>query len=573
MPFDQADPDPQLVEKWFLRNPPVPERTFELGLVLGGTVSAGAYTAGALDFLIEALDCCEEARATDPTVPQHRVLMRVITGTSGGGVNTAIAARALNFEFPHISRDTPVGANGSGNPFYETWIRNLTLDRFLATSDLHGDLASLLNGNTIDDATQWLIEFTGTGPRPNPRPWLATPLRLILTMTNLAGVPYRLFFPNNRSETYVDHADYIRIAVDYPGQAATEYRPDELILGFGAPRGVQAIGWDEFSRFARATSAFPAGFPPRELTRPTEHYRWRIVPRTTFDQQTATGGQLYAALKPDWEALLQSGASSADGHYFFLAVDGGVTDNEPIELAHTALCGILGTNPRGSNEANRAIILIDPFAGKADLGRQTAGRLIDNLGSLFSTVTEQTRYDSRDLLLAADGRVFSRFMLTPHKGSASGGDAIASAGLGAFLGFACADFMRYDYLLGRQNCRDFLAREFVLAEGNPLFGTNRDRKFAAEAPPGFLSIIPLTGSAAEPQFLDEPPVGKLDPDRYYHLIEARYRAILALEVGPTKLRSALGWCAGALTQCFVADKMVRLIKQAIEASALTADPR
>ena len=55
MALDRSQPDPQLVKQWFLDNPAVPDGTFELGLVLGGTVSAGAYTAGALDFLIEAL--------------------------------------------------------------------------------------------------------------------------------------------------------------------------------------------------------------------------------------------------------------------------------------------------------------------------------------------------------------------------------------------------------------------------------------------------------------------------------------------------------------------------------------
>src|SRR6266702_7100898 len=135
MAFDRDPPSPQEIERWFLSNPPVPPQTFELALVLGGTVSAGAYTAGALDFLIEALDCWEAARASgDPLVPRHRVVLRVITGASGGGVNAAIAARALNFDFPHIAQGMAVDPNGSSNPFYDTWIRDLTLARFLETS-------------------------------------------------------------------------------------------------------------------------------------------------------------------------------------------------------------------------------------------------------------------------------------------------------------------------------------------------------------------------------------------------------------------------------------------------------
>ena len=36
--------------------PPPPADTFEVALVLSGAISAGAYTAGVIDFLIEALE-------------------------------------------------------------------------------------------------------------------------------------------------------------------------------------------------------------------------------------------------------------------------------------------------------------------------------------------------------------------------------------------------------------------------------------------------------------------------------------------------------------------------------------
>ena len=86
--------EPIDVRKWFIDQPDPPPHTYELALVLGGTVSAGCYTAGALDFLIEALDTWSAAKArNDPRAPTHKVAIRVIAGTSGGGVNAAIAAR------------------------------------------------------------------------------------------------------------------------------------------------------------------------------------------------------------------------------------------------------------------------------------------------------------------------------------------------------------------------------------------------------------------------------------------------------------------------------------------------
>jgi hypothetical protein len=47
-----------------LKESPPPDKTFDIGLVLAGAISAGAYSAGVVDFLIEALDAWEDAKAT-----------------------------------------------------------------------------------------------------------------------------------------------------------------------------------------------------------------------------------------------------------------------------------------------------------------------------------------------------------------------------------------------------------------------------------------------------------------------------------------------------------------------------
>ena len=269
-----------------------------------------------------------------------------------------------------------------------------------------------------------------------------------------------------------------------------------------------------------------------------------------------------------------SGAASADGHYFFLVVDGGATDNEPIELARTALCGILEQNPRDPVTANRAVLLIDPFAGKAELGRQTRGTFVDNLGSLVSTFIQQTRYNSRDVLLAADEQVFSRFMLSPRQQPNTTRPAITSAGLAAFIGFACPAFMRYDYMLGRRNCRDFLLRDFALAENNTkVFGTpwtqpQRDA-YAPGMQAGFLPIIPLTGTAAQPQNLDEWPSGKLDPEDYRDAIEARFRAVLKAATPPTKWLKLTSWAGGLVSDGLVADKVIKAMNDYLKEAELS----
>jgi hypothetical protein len=567
--FDRSPPSAAEIEKWFLTNPDLPPRTFEFALVLGGTVSAGAYTAGALDFLIEALDSWTEAReAGDPAAPRHNTVLRVVTGTSGGGVCAAIAGRALAFEFDPIARGTPVGAGLTGNPLYDTWVKTLTLDRFLDTGDIGKDVVSLLNGAAIDAGARNIVDFVGRGPKR--RSWIAAPLRVILTLTNLRGIPFRLEFDSGRGESYVDHADYIRYALVYPNQSVAEFRPDELALGFDGQRLPQAGSWDEFSLFARATAAFPAGFPPRAVVRPTAHYRYHVVLRAPLDPAAAlTAEPSYAVLTPDWDALAAGGGDVPDD-YHFLTVDGGATNNEPIELARTALCGVNGSNPRDPREANRAVLLIDPFAGRTALGPEGMTSFAHILGAIGNAVIQQTRYDSRDLVLAADERVFSRFMLTPQLGSKLGEQAIASAGFGAFIGFACQDFMRYDYLLGRKNCQDFLRSEFVLAGDNRLFDAWTDDQRAAFRVPGgnFLPIIPLFGQAAVDETLDPWPKGKLDPERYRAAIEKRFRTIFETELSGGPLRALLGWIAAHAAQGSFTDYVIGTMKQYLKDAGL-----
>ena len=56
-------------------------RTFEIGLVMAGAISAGAYTAGAIDFLIQALDEWQTAKdGEDPDCPRHNVTLRILAG-------------------------------------------------------------------------------------------------------------------------------------------------------------------------------------------------------------------------------------------------------------------------------------------------------------------------------------------------------------------------------------------------------------------------------------------------------------------------------------------------------------
>jgi predicted acylesterase/phospholipase RssA len=78
------------------------EPPFILGLTMAGAISAGAYSAGVFDFLIQALEEWEKAKAADDKapeherrVPSHRLTIPVISGASAGGITAALGILAV----------------------------------------------------------------------------------------------------------------------------------------------------------------------------------------------------------------------------------------------------------------------------------------------------------------------------------------------------------------------------------------------------------------------------------------------------------------------------------------------
>lgn len=58
--------------------------TFEIGLVGAGAISAGAYTGGVIDFMVQALDEWYKAKTNGQPVPPHDVRLSVFSGASAG---------------------------------------------------------------------------------------------------------------------------------------------------------------------------------------------------------------------------------------------------------------------------------------------------------------------------------------------------------------------------------------------------------------------------------------------------------------------------------------------------------
>ncbi len=531
---------------------PLPEDgVFELGLCMAGAVSAGAYTAGVLDMLIEALDAfsAERARrAATGAAPLHQLRVPVLGGASAGGMCAAIAAVFLDARFPPVRPDTPREAR-AGNPLWRAWVEEVDIRPLLGAEDVvpGRPLPSLLDCTLLERIVDGLLDQR-PGMETAARPWLADPLRAVLTLANLRGVPYALRFDGSGFRHWMSHhADHVRYAIALDGAAGAaagdRRKVGEAPLDRAAPKGSPAR--EAFKAVALGTGAFPVALAARVLDRAAADYLYRaaLTPSSPFDLDP------FPAPPPAWvETLRPAWPDPAPHAYAALCVDGGAMNNEPLDLVRRVLAGWGGRNPQASEAARRAVVLVDPFVNPGQPGPAAATGLVGSIMPLFSALIANSRFKPEDLALAADPAIGSRFMIAPSRGEGWQAEgAIAAGHLGGFLGFFAQGYREHDWFLGRRNARNFLRWVFVLPEDNPLFAGGRwaeeDRarwgveRAGAEGKGRHLPVIPLCGEVAE---RDEPlppwPAGRFEAASIRPDIEARVRvAVPALRdalVGP-----------------------------------------
>ena len=523
-----------------------PIGTFEVGLCMAGAVSAGAYTAGVLDLLIEALDAFEaekQARRARGEPPLHEVRLTVVGGASAGGMCAALAALFCDATFPPVTPEAD-DATKEANPLYRAWVREIDIRHLLGVHDLEGGaLRSALDCTVLDRIVAETVESRKRMPT-RPRAWLPDRLEVLLTLANLRGVPYALRFQGTAlSHLMTLHADHIRFAVPAEGVELAA-RPDEVVLDrFGPDPGRTR---ELFSAAALATAAFPIALRARTLTRPLEHYAFRAAlhPRSRLSEALAADHPLEPL--PEWaREYLPDWSGITLGTVRVPCVDGGAMDNEPLELVRRALAGWNGSNPRTGDLAHRAVVLIDPFPDRKEAAPDADPSLISTLPALFGALINNARFKAEDLALAAAPDTYSRFLIAPSRGSDwSAPVAIASGYLGGFMGFLAEAYRHHDYMLGRRNARSFLRRHFVLPISNPLFGRKEAIPRWSDADitrwavprqgggqPDHLPIIPLCGrlwpAAGQDEDEIEPlpawPIGALKPHRLTPLIKERAR--------------------------------------------------
>ncbi|HKI18717.1 MAG TPA: patatin-like phospholipase family protein, partial [Isosphaeraceae bacterium] len=519
---------------------PGPDVPFEIGLVMAGAVSAGAYTAGVLDFLIAALDEWQQAKdharahpdqPGSADCPIHEVKLRVMAGASAGGITAGLAAGLLGMRFESVTalpqNNRPV--TPANNNLYRSWVNAIDIDPLLGLKDLEADsnlpVQSVLDSSILVEIADTAFNFERPEDRAS-RPYVSDPLDVLFSVTNLRGVPYAPAFqnwPKVQQYEMMLHADNMHFVLSKSSPA-----PQNGTFWLKPYDFENSATWGVLQHSALATAAFPVGLAPRLLRRPPAQYSFR---EWLFAGPHNAHGVHYCeywkAIPPYWASIEKKAKADPNFQYEFLCVDGGTTNNEPLDLARIVLNGPLGIEARDGEKATKAVIMILPFPNAAPYPVDYDGRtnLFHLLFTTFSSLIAQARFKPEELTLANNPDVYSRFLIVPRRGFLPDGSlqpyTIACGSLRGFGGFLSRKFREHDYQLGRRNCQWFLKQYFAL----PSEGEHRNRLFdhwtpaarakhqidavvkrepdapAANATAGgehFLPIIPLLGKAAEP---------------------------------------------------------------------------
>lgn len=545
-----------------LRTPPA--RTFEVGLVMAGAVSAGAYTAGVIDFLLQALEAWEQAKkAHRPGVPDHTVQIRAAAGSSAGGIISALTAMIpFTGHYPVADLATAANArapvNAQRNLLYRCWVRDIDIRTLLQTSDLDlqaGTVASLFDGSAVAAVADAAIATARSAITSKPRRppgYFANPLQLFLCLTNMRGLPYVIQMVTAgavRGHRVTTHADYAHFAVHGAGAGTAEpLHPGVVPINWPGTAGLPDLdGWSSLRDAALATSAFPGGLPARIFANTPAFYQARPWGRPADSANEAAR----PVINPD--VVCDPGRP-----YEFWCVDGGLINNEPVEYARVALAGGRNVhNARDPRLSDRAVLMIDPLPEDEDRTDDGCGGppdMVEALFSMFSTLRRQARFKPQEVMLAMHEDVHSRFLIAPLRpGKSQGQTDLASVGLAGFVGFVNEQLRMHDFQLGRRNCQKFLRDHFVVHVDNPIVAPWVQQALAegrdlsdhhprrikpdgtADRDPAFVQLIPLVDDALDPiELRPWPKLDSGDVAPVLDMIDRRAEAIM-----PEVVRSLL----------------------------------
>ena len=444
------------------------QKTFKLCLTMAGAVSAGAFTAGVIDYLLETLDLWEQAKQKnrsltinhpeyDYSIPMHNVEIDVISGSSAGGITSTLTLLSLiDKNYKAVNKENPKGLN---NKFYESWVemaddeKSDTIKKLLERDDLehYDEVRSLLNTEAIEEIADKALSIK---EMKKPPQYASDSLDIILTTTNLRGLNFMVNF--NGSEKYginkngtliTNHGGFLRYKLKNDKFKPGVPDDDEslyYVLDVSKEKDI-----DYLKEATLSTAAFPIGLKSRRISISSEYIK--RYPKYLFNKAKGV-----KAIIPEEDV------------YSFNSIDGGVINNEPYGIGLKVLHE---KNIDLQRDNNYAVIMIDPFPNKDHNISPNAGNsILDVAKGMFKALRNQVMFNQDGILEALDTSNRTKFLIEPIRKTEVNGkyervkNDLASAPISGFAGFINKEFREHDFQLGRKNCQNFLRYYFAVKD-------------------------------------------------------------------------------------------------------------
>lgn len=434
------------------------QKKIKIGIGMAGAVSAGAYTAGVIDYLMETLERWQllkdhirfkkelgiELDQFDKAVPLHDVEIEVLSGASAGGMTASILSYALidKSHFNKRSKDNGLITKSYGIPvdtnvkskLYKSWVDmadeedKSTLDKLLDSEDVVciSEMKSLLNCKPIEEIAKNACPKSFPEKLYFPK-YISPELTVYVTVTNLQGIPIDISFSNS-------------------SESKNKYLMHSQIIGFKFGKSSNVaypciqINKDNYQKiidFAIATGAYPFGLKPHKL---------ELENNLMLD---------YAKTLKEKHNFEVSKEEFQKENYTFYAVDGGILNNESygVNAKHLELCN--------KDKDLNFMLYIDPFPSVTNVTQtekknETFPKLLSLVFKVFNVARNQSMLKQDDLSSLLEMNE-NRFMIYPRKNRIY---FLACGLLGGFSGFLSKRFRQHDYQLGRKNCQAFLRYYF-----------------------------------------------------------------------------------------------------------------
>jgi len=543
-----------------------PDKSFKIGLCLAGAISAGAYTAGVMDYLIEALDEWQKRKDEGiPNTPSHKVKIPVIGGASAGGMTGVMTAAALVDPITPVRKVNQSDLSGFNpdNKFYRSWV-GLTSDNMLSEllniSDLeNGKLESALNAGFIDKIADEVVKVSAESPIQ--RPYIADRLKVFVTLSNLEGMKYSTNFNtiNKDPDKFIIHSHS-----DYACFVMSEKQEDYEKNGWIPLNFKKNLNVTTAKNAAMATGAFPIGLKARNLMRESRFmndHPWFSV--FSMDTHNPFINQEYNTVN----------------------VDGGMINNEPFENVRSILNEITESKPEEIQHPDHfqsTVLMIDPFPSEIDDFKNDTklGTIIPNI---LDALMNQSKAKPSILGEAVAVNKAGQYLIAPIRYAKKEGKeiaiegklAIACGSIGGFGGFISKEFRIHDYFLGRANCEQFLREHFTVPADtlNPIFaeGYSEVDKSMFLSSSGRLQIIPIFSIKQDKAYMPIFSNGKNWPEierqvinSYKRQIKRRTEKIISTIARVNLIQKVLLWIGlKVLITARIADGVINYINKAL----------